>query len=59
MSRRKYFRVILINTETGERQMLVPRYTSKKQAIRGVTSFCIAVGIKADFEILEDYEEIK
>ena len=53
MSRRKYFRVILINTETGERQMMVNRYTSRKQAIQGATSFCLNVGIKADFEIKE------
>lgn len=48
---RKYYRVTLINKETGERQMLINRYTSPSHALKGATSYCCYVGIKAEIEI--------
>lgn len=50
---RKHYRVVLINRETGERQMMVERFTSRKRAIETATQFCLAVGINADFEVKE------
>lgn len=48
-----YYRVVLINRETKERQMMVERFTSRKRAIETATQFCLALGINADFEIKE------
>ena len=50
---KKHYRVILINRETGERQMMVERFASRKKAIEMATQFCLKVGNNADFEVKE------
>ena len=50
----RYYRVILINRETGERRMLYIRWTSKKKAIKWASDFCMSMTNNiADFEIVE------
>ena len=48
----RYYRVVLINKETGERQLTPDRFTSRKKAIDWATAFCLAFKNNvADFEI--------
>lgn len=49
---KKYYRVVLINTKTGERQMMWERFISRKKAIEKATEFCLTIK-DADFEIKE------
>lgn len=46
----KYFRVVLINRKTGERQLTVTKFSSRKKAIEWATKFCLTIP-SADFEI--------
>lgn len=45
------YRIILINTKTGERKMLGNIFTSRKKAIECATKFCLNVD-NADFEVI-------
>lgn len=48
----KYYRVVLINTETGERTLTQTTWTSRKKATEWATAFMQALkSDKADFEI--------
>lgn len=48
----KYYRVVLINKETGERQLTICKYRSLKKAIEWATKFCASIPNNvADFEI--------
>lgn len=50
---KKHYRVVLINRKTGERNMMIERFTSRKKAIETATKFCLAIGGEADFEVKE------
>ena len=52
----KYYRVLEINKETGEKLLTISKWTSKKKATEWAKAFCKAIndGAKkdiADFEI--------
>ena len=47
---KRYYRVVLINRETGEREMLWERFASRKKAIETGTQFCLKLK-NADFEV--------
>ena len=52
--KRKYYRIVLINTQTGARRLLNERYSSHISAENIAKNFC-AVMSHADYEIKEEF----